>query len=616
MVQGEDAIVLNKVLEIFAYKSVHAMMKEVCGTSSENRLLHSPFHRGEFFYSYQEDTLIKQISLVWRKGLYPMPKPLSRTRSYWICLSLVILAVIGYCIYFSIYQTARQNAFQTNAEDLAIMDQAVWSLLHGTLFHQTVCNVLTDTNCYGLSGISRFAIHFEPILFPISLLYVFWADPKTLLIFQTLVVASGAFPAFWLARLRLRAAWAAVPFALLYLLYPAQLYAQTFDFHAETLTAALLLFAIYFLYIRKTIWCFIFIILSLACKEEIAGVVAMLGLWALLLQGRKRVGLGLLALAFCWTGVGLIVVHYSSPVGHSLLASRFSYLGNNVGQVVVNVLTHPISMIKAHVLDASHSQYLRDLLAPAGYLPALAPWILALAAPTLALNLFSSNPGMYSGRFQYNAEIVPILVFAAIESAVLIVWVTRWFLLMVSEGRAVDVQEEIPAASSSARWSREALPALFVKMGVLGLVLCLLLARLYVTTSAYNGYNPVPYSRGFLWPKVTAHNRLASHFLNEIPATASVITQTELGPHLSERQEIYLFPYAVDHADYIFLDTTGFYYPYANYNDFASKAKSIIEGDTYGVVDMDDGYLLLKRGAPPLNVTQALQMIDKNAHGY
>lgn len=561
---------------------------------------------------------MKQIFLALRKGLYPMPKPLSSKRSYWICLGLVILAVIGYCVYFIIYQAARQDAFQTNAEDLAIMDQAIWSLLHGTLFHQTVCNVLTDTNCYGLGGISRFAIHYEPILFPISLLYVPWADPKTLLVFQTLVVASGAFPAFWLARLRLQSDWAAVPFALLYLLYPAQLYALTFDFHAETLTSALLLFAIYFLYIRKTIWCFVFMILALACKEEIAGVVAMLGLWALVLQRRKRVGLGLLALAFCWTGVGLVVVHYASPVGHSLLASRYSYLGDNVAQVLINVLSHPLSMVKAHVLDASHSQYLRSLLAPAGYLPLLAPHILILAAPTLALNLFSSNPGMYSGRYQYNAEIVPILIFAAIEATVLIVWVTRWLLLTVSEEHAIntDRQEKEPAVPSlPERWPG-ALSALLVRTAVLGLVLFLLLARLYVTTSGYNGYNPVPYSRGFLWPHVTAHNRLASHFLNQIPAAASVTTQTELGPHLSERREIYLFPYAVGHADYILLDAAGFYYPYANYQAFASEARSVIQGGTYGVIDMDDGYLLLKKGSPPRNVAQALQMIAAHAHSY
>ncbi|MFL5629597.1 MAG: DUF2079 domain-containing protein, partial [Ktedonobacteraceae bacterium] len=174
----------------------------------------------------------KWLSLAWLKGLYPKPEPLPRTRSFWVAFSLVALAVLAYVVYFSIFVTAKQNAFKTNGEDLGIMDQALWSLLHGSLFHQTICNVLSDTNCYGLNGISRFAIHFEPVLFPISVLYVFWPDPTALMIVQVLVVASGAFPAFWLARLRLRNAWAGVPFALLYLLYPVQQYAVNFDFHA------------------------------------------------------------------------------------------------------------------------------------------------------------------------------------------------------------------------------------------------------------------------------------------------------------------------------------------------------------------------------------------------
>ena len=140
------------------------------------------------------------MSLEWQKDFYPAPEPSPRTRSFWIALGLVALAVLIYIIYFSIFLTTKQDAFKTNGEDLGIMDQAIWSLLHGSMFHQTICNVLTDTNCYGINGIYRFAIHFEPILFPISLFYLIWPDPKTLLILQVLIVASGAFPAFWLAR--------------------------------------------------------------------------------------------------------------------------------------------------------------------------------------------------------------------------------------------------------------------------------------------------------------------------------------------------------------------------------------------------------------------------------
>src|SRR5260221_12714041 len=93
---------------------------------------------------------------------------------------------------------------------------------------------------------------------------------------------------------------------------------------------------------------------------------------------------------------------------------------------------HPLSIIKGHVLEPSHMLYLRKLLAPAGYLPLLAPWVLVLATPTFALNLLSSPPNMYSGDFPYNAEIVPILIFASIEATGLIVWMVRPLLPGVS----------------------------------------------------------------------------------------------------------------------------------------------------------------------------------------
>jgi uncharacterized membrane protein len=557
--------------------------------------------------------IVELMNVAWQKGLYPAPKPLPRTRSFWIAFGLVALAVLVYIIYFSIFLTTKHDAFMTNGEDLGIMDQAIWSLLHGSMLHQTICNSLTDTNCYGLDGVYRFAIHFEPVLFPISLLYLIWPDPKALLILQALVVASGAFPAFWLARLRLRNEWAAVPFALLYLLYPAQQYAVNFDFHAVTLTIALLLFALYFLYTRKTLWFFVFIVLCLACKEEIAGVVFMLGLWTLLLQRRWRVGLGLLALAICWTGIGLLAVHYFSPVGQSLLASRYSYLGKSPVQVAITILTHPVSMIKDHVLEPSHMLYLRKLLAPAGYLPLLAPWVLALATPTIALNLLSSTPNMFSGNFQYNAEIIPILIFASIEATVLILWIVRWLMAGLSVERENSEPEStaqlLPVRASAVS------PGLLMQAGILALVLGYMLMRVFVSTTEYNVYGAMPYARGFIWPHVTTHNKLASHFLGQIPAGASVSTQTSLVPHLSHRQSIYLFPYAVDDADYILLDASGYTYPFKTYRDYATKVKAILVSGNYGVMDLEDRYLLLKRGYPPSDITPALQMIDEDADG-
>ncbi len=548
-------------------------------------------------------------------------------------MGLVTVAALAYSTYFCIFLTTKHQAFLTNGEDLGIMDQAIWNLLHGSMLHQTICNSLTDTNCYGLNGITRFAIHFEPILFPISLL---WPDPETLMIFQVLVVASGAFPAFWLARLRLRNGWAAVPFALLYLLYPAQQYAVNFDFHAETLTIALLLFALYFLYVRKTGWSLAFVVLCLACKEEIAGVVFMLGLWTLLLQGRWRLGTGLLGLAIGWTAMGLLVVHYSSPIGHSLLASRFAYLGNSPVQVALTILTHPVQMVRQHILEAAHMHYLRDLLAPAGYLPLLAPWVLILASPTLALNLLSSTPNMYSGDFQYNAETIPILIFSSIEAIVLLLWLVRWLVARLSQsvgaGKSIESENQpprVPAPQATRQgwpyyrrpWrvpARMHWPSLsrLAQISLLILLLCYMLVRLFNSTTQYNVYSVMPYAHGFVQPQVTQHNKQADRFLKEIPPDASVSAQATLVPHLSERQYIYLFPYGVGHADYIFLDAKAYTYPFKGYQNYAASVKSILQQGNYGILDMDNSYLLLKRGYPQSDIAPAIQMIDNDADDH
>ncbi len=524
-----------------------------------------------------------------RLYLYPAPDPLSRTLLFWVAMGLVSLMVLLFSGFFIAYAISRQDAFLTAAEDMGNMDQAVWSIIHGQILHQTICNVVSDTNCYSAAGFSRFAIHFEPMLFPVSLLYVVWSSPKTLLVLQTLIVASGAFPAFWLARLRLRNELAAVVIALVYLLYPAQQQATIFEFHAVTFTASLLLFTLYFMYTRRTIWLFVFAILSMACKEEIPLVIAFFGLWSIIFQQRWRSGLGLVLLSIGWVGVALWAYRHFSPTGHPLLASRYAYLGNGPVEIIRNILLHPRSLIYQHVLEHYHRQYLSILLAPVGYLPLLAPWILVLAVPSIAINLFSSDPNQYLGIFQYNAEIVPILIFATIEAIVVIIWALQWFINLIHERN--EHQQNQPGEQSLAsnrsldHWLR---PAMLIIL--IGFVLFNVVREDYP-------YGSLPFSRGFSWPQITAHTALAQRFINMIPASASVSAQSSLIPHISERNSIYLFPYQDDSAEYIFLDTTSFYYPLQSIS-FISQVKKVILSGNYGVVAAQDGYLLLKRGLP------------------
>ena len=527
------------------------------------------------------------------KTFYRTPEPLPHTRKFWWAMGVVACAALLFAIFFILYLTQLQDAYLTHAEDLGIMDQAIWNTVHGRILQQTICNIVGDTNCSSTAGISRFAIHFEPILFLVSPFYQVASTPKTLIVLQTLVVASGALPAFWLARLRLRNEWAAAGIALLYLLFPAQQHAILFDFHAVTLTIAFVMFLLYFLYTRQTIWLFVFAILSLACKEEIAGIIALCGLWTLLLQRRWRSGLGLLLLAFAWTGLGIFVIHIFSPTGHSLLTARYSYLGSTPLQIVRSIVYHSGTLLKEHVFEKTHIFYLRQLLTPTAYLALLAPWVLVLAVPTLLLNLLSTDPQMYSGLFQYNAELVPILVFSTIEAIVVLNWLLRFLLPHI---RLATLPLLFVLNHNGNRWLRLKEIRRRSGSGQRVFLACVLGLILFATVRADVGSSNLPLSQGFQWPQKTAHTALAQAFLRQIPPQASLSAQSALVPHLSHRASIYLFPYADMSADYIFLDVTSDIYPFFNSADYIREAKKVLLSGVYGVVNAHDGYVLLKKG--------------------
>ncbi len=558
------------------------------------------------------------MNLAWRKRiavwrnrlyLYPPPDAMPYTRLFWVAMGLVGLMVLLFAGYFIFYLTGRHDAYITSAEDLGIMDQAVWSIMHGQLLHQTICNVVNDTNCYSSAGISRFAIHFEPILFPVSLVYLLLPGPKTLLVLQTLVVASGAFPAFWLARLRLRNELAAAGIALLYLLYPAQQQATVYDFHAVTFTAALLLFTLYFMYTRRTVWLFVFAILAMACKEEMPVVIIGFGLWSMLFQQRWRSGLGLVLLAAAWLGLGLFIVHIASPTGHSLLASRYANLGNSPLAIAKTLLLHPMNTLRLYIFEHFHKTYLRILLSPVAYLPLLAPWVLVLAVPSLAINMLSSDGNMYSGYFQYNAEIVPVLIFATIEGMVVLLWIVQWCMNRVQAMRQKRIEPKVEEA-------QPAKPRSQVRLVHLGLLVVVMGTLLYSMFQADEARGALPlssvnvdgfagltqYSPKFQWPQTNSHIDLAQRFIDMIPATSSVSAQSHLVPHISERTSMYLFPYEDERADYIFLDVTGNTYPLLPF-PYITEVKKVLFSGNYGIEAAEDGYLLLKRGLPPPGVS-------------
>jgi uncharacterized membrane protein len=496
------------------------------------------------------------------------PDPYAASRAGRLALLAVGMLVLAYAIVGSIYVVGLQNAFGTKAEDLGIMDQVLWNTVHGHFMHQTICNPIGDSNCLG--DVSRFAIHFEPILVLLAPLYLVAPSVKVLMVLQVIVVASGAFPAYLLAARRLRNPLWGVAFALLFLLHPALLTTTIDDFHPETLAATAMMWALYFLAIRRRYRALVALcIVMLLCKETFALDVTMIGLFVALLQRRWRVGLGIAALGVGTLGLALLVMHLASPIGQSPVAGRLG-----------NLTSNPIQTLLLLGTDPARRAYLLKLFAPTGFLPLLSPWVLALALPTILLNMVSSNPAMYSGLYQYNADIVPILLAAAIDA---LVWLIPLFWGLVAWPR-----DRVKRAGASGALARGVKPAL-----VLGLII---LPILTVTATGYTTRLTHALTPDSGWPTVTAHNRIGAEILAAIPPGASVSAQASLVPHLSQRRLIYQFPSEDMTADYVLLDVTAsVYYPFNSWADYVSAAKQVLNSCRVTPIEARDGYLLLQR---------------------
>jgi uncharacterized membrane protein len=107
---------------------------------------------------------------------------------------LLALLILTYTVYFSWYTINRHNTLHSYAADLSLIDQPMWNTFHGGGFMELT---------WGDHQQPRLAEHFEPILIPLSLLFYLWDDVRVLLIAQTLALALGALPVYWIARKQL-----------------------------------------------------------------------------------------------------------------------------------------------------------------------------------------------------------------------------------------------------------------------------------------------------------------------------------------------------------------------------------------------------------------------------
>ncbi|MEK9186606.1 MAG: DUF2079 domain-containing protein, partial [Patescibacteria group bacterium] len=424
--------------------------------------------------------------------------------------------VLAYFIVFASFTALRHYTFQTQTWDMAAFVQTFWNTIHGKIMFNNLEEV---PNHLGL--------HWTPFLFLLIPGYLLFPSPYYLLIIQTLALALGAIPLYLLAKKHLgKTNWAALATGA-YLLYPSLHWVNTFDFHELTFLAPILITAIYFFEEKKWLWAGIFFALSAAVREDAIPVVIFVALYFLF---RSKLGFEKswwkldrkIAVLIAVTGIiylalTLAVFMPAFTEGKLIRFDRYQHLGETPGEAIKNAVAQPM-LIAETIFTPEKIRYFLWLFAPLAFLPLASGWALAMLLPGLAENLLTNFSFQFSGNYQYDSVIIPVMLVCLIYGLKNIL--SRW-----------------PAKEKVVFWI------------LAGAILIAFLVRSPI--SPINSPWQLLQNR----PEWKAYREL----VKMVPPEATVAAYTNLVPHLSHREHAYMIGREKQPVEVVIADTADIF---------------------------------------------------------
>ena len=296
----------------------------------------------------------------------------------------------------------RYSRYGIESFDIGIHTHAFWNALHGHGFFNSP------------EGMDHLSGHASPGLYLLLPAYALAPGSFTLLALNGLALVAGMVPCYLIARRHLEAA-ASLCCSAIYLVNPA-LRSLNYDVHEVTFAVPLLLWAMFFLQMRRAGPMLVFLTLAMLFKEDVGLVVLSCGLYIAAFQRRFHLGTAVMLLGVLWVfvGVGLIVPYFGGDHA-SAYFDRYRALGDSWLEVVLSPLLRPGEFLAA-VWTPGTARYLTMVLSPFAFLPVLAPKQLVLALPPLAVNLLSRDEVMRSGTYHYEALLLPGLYVAFVAA--------------------------------------------------------------------------------------------------------------------------------------------------------------------------------------------------------
>ena len=481
-----------------------------------------------------------------------MNKVLKSANDMWIKWGILIMATVFVAV--MMWMISRQYAtFDTRSADLDRFIQAIWNTTHGRFLYSTIEERSV------LSG------HFTPFFAFLAPLLWLWPDPRILSLAQTIGLAIAGIVLYKIVQRKYPAV--APWFALAYFLNPALHELALLELRRITFAVPFLATAFYALSIKNRKLLLGGLFFALLCKEDVALIVIMFGVYLLIVERDWRWGGLLMGIGAAWLLMVLLWINPAlDPIAgravNQVEAYRglryFAGWGGSIPDIAANLLRRPFGVLQ-YMFDASGRAALWRIFLPLGIvLPFLEPSVALIALPALGYMLLSSNPSMHQLDNWYPGSVLPVL-FAAIA---------------------------ISLIRRSEKWAW-GITAVFLTTAIIGYT--------QFSYALFGGkYNPVKY-------EIIPHHQRAAEIVASIPQDAVVAATSAYTPQLAQRSTIYMFPWVPTDAkpiDYLVLDRYLKSYP-MNEIERNDAINNIIVDPSYVIATEVDGiYVLRPNGTP------------------
>ena len=409
--------------------------------------------------------------------------------------------------------------------------------------------------------------HFSPILIFIAPFFWISHSGGLMMILQAAAAISGAVPIYLISKHFLKTKSIGLAIAFAYLSFGGLQYGFGYGFHEILFFPILFLWAYYFYLRKQTKRYFLFIILSLFCKEEVAFIVLFWGIYLFFFKRDQLFGTITAALGILWYIICFdIVFPMFNKGGFGYWGQYATDGGSGMWGIIKNTLFKPFSFLQTLVTPGIKIDMMFQTFGQFAFLFFLFPPALLIIFPSLMEKLLSSNIAMANGA-HYSAAIAALTVVATFEALPRI----YQYKLITKHINNKNV--------------------FFTSL----IFYCALGSTVFY---GYNGYSLIPavhetiYERGLS----DANYQTLIQVINALPQDATVSAQYQIAPHLNKYyKNLTIWPSMTGTEDFVIVDTELLPVLGMTAQEYTTDLEKLNKNKEYQMVIANSGVYVFKR---------------------